>query len=164
MTQYLLFSGWSAVNQSLKLYTSPTLAFYASCATQVTQMLSIKGLFSRSKLQTNPKARALSWDLLRSNKGGSKLVHYYYTTVFILCTLHINTTLNSNSWLAELPFLGPTHVAIITPLLGAYSELQLGARSWSLSCTTSVSHAIHAYWRRLVSPRSCGLERNSSLW
>ncbi|PBK88782.1 hypothetical protein ARMGADRAFT_1033766 [Armillaria gallica] len=29
------------------------------------------------------------------------------------------------------------------PLLGAYSELQLGARSWSLSCVTSVSYAIH---------------------
>ncbi len=42
MTQYLLFSGQSAVNQSLKLYTSPTLAFYALRATQVTQMLSIK--------------------------------------------------------------------------------------------------------------------------
>ncbi len=77
-------------------------------------MLSIKGLFSHSKLQTNPEARVLSWEPARSNKGGLKLVHYYYTMVFILCALHINTTLNSNSWLAELPFLGPTHVAILS--------------------------------------------------
>ncbi len=48
------------VNQSLKQYTSAALAFYALHATQVTQMLSINGLFSCSKLQTNLKARALS--------------------------------------------------------------------------------------------------------
>ncbi len=152
------------VNQSLKQYTSAALAFYASHTTQVTQMLSIKGLFSCSKLQTNPKARALSWELSCFNKGDLKLVHYYYSTVFILCDLQANTTLNSNSWLAELPFLGPTHVAIIMPLLGTYSELQLGARSWSLSCATLVSHAIHAYWCHRVSPRSCSLVHNSSLW
>ncbi len=138
------------------------LAFHALLATQVTQMLSIKGIFSHSKLQTNPEARALSWGLVRSNKGGPKLLHYYYSMVFILCTLHINTILNSNSWLAELPFLGPVHVAIIMPLLDAYSELQLGARSQSLRCTTLVSHAIHTYWHHLVSPRSCSLARNSS--
>ncbi len=57
----------------------------------------------------------------------------------------MNTTLNSNSWLAKLPFLGAAHIAIITPLLGTYSELWLGARSWSLSCATLVSHAIHVY-------------------
>ncbi len=88
MTQYLLFSGWSAVNQSLKLYTSPVLAFYALRATQVTQMLSIKGIFSHSKLQTKPEARALSWGLARSYNGGPKLLHYYYTTVFIYDALY----------------------------------------------------------------------------
>ncbi len=79
-------------------------------------------------------------------QGGSEtctLLLYY--GIYIHCTLPINTTLNSNTWLAELPFLGAMHVTIITPLLGAYSELQLGARSWSLSCVTSVSHAIHMY-------------------
>ncbi len=117
MTQISYSQVRAQVNQSLKQYTSAMLAFYASHATQGTQMLSIKGLFSHLKLQTNPEARALSWGLSHSNKGGPKLVHYYYTTVFILCALHINTTLNSNSWLVELPFLGPMHVTIITPCL-----------------------------------------------
>ncbi len=71
---------------------------------------------------------------------------YTITTLqYLYYALQINTTLNSNSWLVELPFLDPAHVTIIMPLLGTYSELRLGARSWSLSGTTSVSHAIHAY-------------------
>ena len=75
--------GGAQVNQSLKPYTSPTLAFYTLHANQVTQMLSIKGIFSRSKLQTKPKARALSWGLAHSYNGGPKLVHYDYTVLFI---------------------------------------------------------------------------------
>ncbi len=60
MTQISYFQIRAQVNQSLKQYTSAVLAFYTLHATQVTQTLSIKGVFSRSKLQTNPEARALS--------------------------------------------------------------------------------------------------------
>ena len=88
MTPYSYSQVRVQVNQSLKLYTSPALAFYALHTTQVTQMLLIKGLFSHSKLQTNLKARALSWEPLCSNKGGPKLVHYYYTMVFIYNALY----------------------------------------------------------------------------
>ncbi len=51
-------------------------------------MLSIKGIFSRSKLQTKPEARALSWGLVRSYNRGPKLVHYYYSMVFIYNALY----------------------------------------------------------------------------
>ncbi|KAK0433276.1 hypothetical protein EV421DRAFT_1741723 [Armillaria borealis] len=40
-------------------------------------------IFSRSKLQTNPDARASSWRLARDYNGGPKLVYYDYTALFI---------------------------------------------------------------------------------
>ncbi len=49
-------------------------------------MISILGIFSRSKLQTSPQATASSWGLARDYNGGPKLVHYNYTALFIYST------------------------------------------------------------------------------
>ncbi len=46
-------------------------------------MLSIQGIFSPLKLQTNPEAMVSSWRLARDYNGGPKLVHYNYTVLFI---------------------------------------------------------------------------------
>ncbi len=46
-------------------------------------MISILGLFSHSKLWTGPDARVSSWRLACDYSGGPKLVHYYYTALFI---------------------------------------------------------------------------------
>ncbi len=51
-------------------------------------MLSILGLFSHSKLQTNPEATASSWRLARDYNRGLKLVHYNYTALFIYFTFY----------------------------------------------------------------------------
>ncbi len=49
-------------------------------------MLSMQGIFSRSKLQTSPEATASSWGLAHNYNGGPKLVHYNYTALFIYST------------------------------------------------------------------------------
>ncbi len=46
-------------------------------------MISILGIFSRSKLQTSPEAMASSWELVHDYNRGPKLVHYNYTALFI---------------------------------------------------------------------------------
>ncbi len=49
-------------------------------------MISILGIFSRSKLQTSPEATASSWGLAHNYNGGPKLVHYNYPALFIYST------------------------------------------------------------------------------
>ncbi len=49
-------------------------------------MISMLGIFSRSKLPTSPEATASSWGLARDYNGGPKLVHYNYTALFIYST------------------------------------------------------------------------------
>ncbi len=49
-------------------------------------MISMLGIFSRSKLQTSPEATASSWGLARDYNRGPKLVHYNYTALFIYST------------------------------------------------------------------------------
>ncbi len=51
-------------------------------------MISILGIFSRSKLQTSPEATASSWGLACDYNGGPKLVHYNYTALFIYFTFY----------------------------------------------------------------------------
>ncbi len=51
-------------------------------------MISILGIFSHSKLQTNPEATASSWRLACNYNGGPKLVHYDYTALFIYFTFY----------------------------------------------------------------------------
>ncbi len=51
-------------------------------------MISILGIFSRSKLQTSPEATASSWRLARDYNGVPKLVHYNYTALFIYSTFY----------------------------------------------------------------------------
>ncbi len=46
-------------------------------------MISILGIFSRSKLQTNPDVMMSSWRLACDYNRGPKLVHYDYTVLFI---------------------------------------------------------------------------------
>ncbi len=51
-------------------------------------MISILGIFSRLKLQTNPEATASSWRLAHNYNGGPKLLHYNYTALFIYFTFY----------------------------------------------------------------------------
>ncbi len=59
-------------------------------------MISMLGIFSRSKLQTSPEATVSSWGLVHDYNGGLKPVHYNYTALFIY----------SMSYKLAVPFLG----------------------------------------------------------
>ncbi len=68
--------------------TSAVLAFFALCEYSVTLNAINQGIFSRSKLQTAPEARASSWRLAHNYNGGLKLVHYDYTVLCIYFTFY----------------------------------------------------------------------------